>query len=168
MIIDCISKAIFMFLTYNILSILLFNVPESLSQTYYLFKERKNVLKILFPSMIILMVIFLSPCLFIISDNSAFQFMTFLSMLSLMFVGACPTFLNSDFDNKLHTIAAYIAAAYAMLWIILVTPYWYIILIVAGIISIIATLTKTWKKSYIYWLEMIAFISIFITIILYI
>ena len=166
MIIDCVSKAILMFLIYNIVCLMLFGVPESLSQTYYLFKERTNALKVLFPAMIGLLVVFLLPCLFSISEDSAFQFMAFLSMLALLFVGACPAFLNSSFDNKLHTIAAYISAAYALLWIILVTPYWYIILIIAGIISVIAILTKTLKKSYIYWLEMIAFISIFVTIIL--
>lgn len=168
MIIDCVSKAILMFLMYNIVCLILFGVPKSLNQTYYLFKERINALKVLFPVMIGLIVVFLLPCLFSISEDSAFQFMAFLSMVALLFVGFCPTFLNSNFDNKLHTIATYIYATYALLWIIFVTPYWYIILIMAGIISVIATLTKTWKKSYIYWLEMITFISIFITIILYI
>ena len=41
MIIDCLGKAIFMFAVYNIIALLLFGVPKSLSDTYYLFKERK-------------------------------------------------------------------------------------------------------------------------------
>jgi hypothetical protein len=51
-----------------------------------------------------------------------------------------------------------------LLWIILVTSYWYVILIVLGIIVIPAILTKTWKTSMIYWIEVITFISTFIAI----
>ena len=157
MIIDCLAKAIFMFLVYNIVSILLFGIPHSLSMTYYLFKNRKEILKVLFPSMIMLMTIFLLPCWLQISDGSDFQFTAFLSMASLMFVGACPTFLTAGLENKVHYISAIICAVFALLWIILVTQYWYIIPIISAIIAAIAVATKTWKTCYTYWLEMIAF-----------
>ena len=42
MIIDCLSKAIFLFVIYNIIALILFGVPKSLSMTYYLYKERQN------------------------------------------------------------------------------------------------------------------------------
>jgi hypothetical protein len=146
---------------------MLFGVPHSLSMTYYLFKERKNNLKMLFPAMIGLMVLFLMPCWLQISECSDFQFTAFLSMASLMFVGACPTCLDSDMENKVHSISAIICAIFALLWIILVTPYWYVILIVFAIIAAISVVTKTWKTCYKYWLEMVAFISTFISITLY-
>ena len=167
MIIDCLSKAIFMFIVYNIVTLMLFGVPYSLSMTYYLFKERKNNLKVLFPAMIILMVIFLMPCLLQISEGSNFQFTAFLSMASLMFVGVCPGFLDSDMKNNVHSISAIICAIFALLWIILVTQYWYVILIVFACVAITAFVTKTWKICYTYWLEMVAFISTFIAIIIY-
>jgi hypothetical protein len=84
-----------------------------------------------------------------------------------MFVGFTPAFNDDNMYKMIHNIAAYSCAAFALLWIILVTPFWYIILIVLGLITIIAIATKTWKTSYIYWLEMVAFISLFASIIAY-
>ena len=167
MIIDCLGKAIFMFLIYNIVALVLFGVPKSLSMTYYLYKERQNSLKIMFPTMIVLLCILLIPCWLTLSEGSNFQFLSFLAPAALMFVGFTPVFNDADMYKTIHNVAAYSCAVFAMLWIILVTPFWYIILIVLGIISVIAVLTKTVKSSYIYWLEMVAFISLFASIIVY-
>ena len=167
MIIDCLSKAIFLFVIYNIIALILFGVPKSLSMTYYLYKERRNALKILFPSMIVLLCIFLIPCWLTLSEGSNFQFLSFLAPASLMFVGFTPAFNDDDMYKMIHNIAAYSCAAFALLWIILVTPFWYIILIVFGLIATIAVITKTWKTSYTYWLEMVAIISTFTSIIAY-
>lgn len=154
-----------MFAIYNAIVLLLFGVPKSLSMTYYLFKDRENVLKYLFPSMMTLLGIFLMPCWIQMSEGSPFQFTAFLSAASLIFVAFAPAFKESDLENTVHQVSAYCCAAFAMLWIILVTPYWYVILIVLGIVAAIAIVTKTVKSSYIYWLEMVAFISTFITIV---
>lgn len=167
MIIDCLSKAIFLFVIYNIIALILFGVPKSLSMTYYLYKERRNALKILFPSMIVLLCIFLIPCWLTLSEGSNFQFLSFLAPASLMFVGFTPAFNDDDMYKMIHNIAAYSCAAFALLWIILVTPFWYIILIVFGLIAAIAVITKTWKTSYTYWLEMVTIISTFTSIIAY-
>jgi hypothetical protein len=85
----------------------------------------------------------------------------------LGFVGAAPAFKSSSLENSVHQVSAYLCAAFALLWIILVTPYWYVILIVLGIVTALAIVTKTWKTSYIYWLEMVAFVSTFISILCY-
>ena len=167
MIIDCLGKAIFMFAVYNIIALLLFGVPKSLSDTYYLFKERNSTLKFLFPSMMTLLTLFLMPAWLEMSEGSPFQFTAFLSAAGVLFVGAAPSFKDSEMENKVHSIAAYICAAASLSWICLVTPYWYIILIVFGIIAALAVVTKTWKTCYIYWLEMVAFVSTFISIIAY-
>ena len=167
MIIDCLAKAIFLFGVYNLIALLLFGVPHSLSMTYYLYKQRKNILKILFPGMITLLVVFLLPCWLEISKNSEFEFAAFLSMSALMFVGACPAFLDSKMEDDIHSIAAIICAVFALLWVILVTPYWYVIPGSFVLFALLAFVTKTWKTCYTYWLEMVAFISTFIAIILY-
>ena len=167
MIIDCLGKAIFMFLIYNIIALVLFGVPKSLSMTYYLFKNRVEYLKWLFPGMMTLLTFFLVPCWLEISEGSNFQFLAFLSAASILFVGAAPAFLDSKLENMVHQVSAYFAAAMAILWICLVTSYWWIILIVLGIISAVAVVTKTWKTGYIYWLEMVAFLSTFASILAY-
>lgn len=167
MIMDCLSKAIFMFLIYNIVALVLFGVPKSLSMTYYLFKDRVESMKWLFPSMMTLLTFFLMPCWLEISEGSDFQFTAFLSAAGILFVGGAPAFKSSSLENAVHQFSAYFAAAAAIAWICLVTPYWYIVLIVFGIIAALAIVTKTVKSSYIYWLEMVAFISTFAAILAY-
>ncbi len=167
MIIDCLSKAIFMFLIYNIVALVLFGVPKSLSMTYYLFKNKIDTLKFLFPALMTMLTVFLMPCWLEMSEGSNFQFTAFLSAAGVLFVGAAPAFLNSSLENMVHQVSACICAAAALAWICLVTPYWYIILIVFAVIALIAWLTKTLKTSYIYWLEMVAFISTFISMVAY-
>lgn len=167
MIIDCISKAIFLFFIYNVVALILFGVPKSLSMTYYLFKEKVDTLKFLFPSMMALLAVFLMPCWLQMSEGSDFQFTAFLSAAGVLFVGAAPAFLSSSLENMVHQVSAYICAAAALAWICLVTPYWYVILIVLAVIALIAWLTNTWKTCYIYWLEMVAFISTFISMVTY-
>lgn len=167
MIIDCLSKAIFLFVIYNIVALMLFGVPKSLSMTYYLFRDREKMLRGLFPAFISLLYILLMPCWLQLSQDSTFQFTSFLSIGSLFFVGMSPAFNDYSIEHLVHNISAYSCAAFAILWIVLVTPYWYVILMVAGVIGVIGCITKTWKTSYIYWLEMIAMISTFITMIMY-
>lgn len=167
MIMDCLSKAIFMFIIYNVVALVLFGVPKSLSMTYYLFKDRVESMKWLFPSMMTLLTFFLMPCWLEISEGSDFQFTAFLSAAGILFVGASPAFKSSSLESTVHQVSAYFAAAMAILWICLVTPYWWIILIVLGIITALAIVTKTWKTCYIYWLEMVAFISTFSAILAY-
>ena len=100
MILDCLVKAIFLFLIYNIVTLLIFGVPKSLSMTYYLYKDRLDILKVLFPAMIAMLVICLMPCWIQISEGSNFQFLSFLSAASLGFVGAAPAFKSSSLENS--------------------------------------------------------------------
>lgn len=165
MIIDCLSKAILLFVVYNIVALILYGVPHSLSNTHYLFKQSNESLKFLFPAFITLLFFFLIPCWLQISEGSLFQFTAFLSGGSLLFVGCSPYFKNGDLEGMVHNISAYCCAGFAILWIILVTKLWWIILIVLGLIATIAITTKTWKTCYIYWLEMVAFISTFASMI---
>ena len=146
---------------------MLFGVPKSLSATYYLFKERVDNLKYLFPSMIIMMVVFMMPCWIQISEGSPYQFMTFLSMGALMFVGVTPAFNDSNMDARIHDAAAYICAIFATLWIIFVTPYWYVLPIMLIVIGAVAYVTKTWKTAYIFWLENVVLCSAFISMLAY-
>ena len=167
MILDCVSKAMFLYFIYNAVVLLLFGAPKSLSMTYYLFKERSESLRFLFPAMMTMLAVFMMPCWLEMSEGSPFQFTAFLSAAGVLFVGAAPAFKSSSLENAVHQVSAYLCALFAMLWICLVTPYWYIILIVLAAVSAIAISTKTVKSSYIYWLETVAFVSTFISMICY-
>lgn len=167
MIIDCLSKAIVLFVLYNIITIMLFGIPKSLGITYYLYEEKQKSLKTLFPAMMILLSIFLLPSWVGVSTGNTFQFTAFLSAFSILFVGITPAFKNSKTENLIHIISASIASVCAILWIIIVTKFWYIILIVFIFVLIASILTKTLKTCYIYWIEIIIFISTFISITLH-
>jgi hypothetical protein len=53
------------------------------------------------------------------------------------------------------------------LWVIFVANLWYIIIVWFVLIAIAALLTKTFKFAIIYWLETVAFMSTFTSIIVY-
>ena len=154
------------FVAYNAVVIALFGIPESLSMTYYLYKERFNK-GFLFPAMMYLVVAFMMPAWITMSEGSNFQFLAFLAPAAIAFVGTAPAFLSSDLENKVHSISALIAAACSLLWVILVTPYWWTILVFLGLVALGAFLTKTYKTAYVYWLEMVAFGATFTSTIVF-
>ena len=164
-IIYLVLAAFALYLCYNFSALSLFGAPFSLSKTFYLFQERKSWQKVLFPIMMIGMGLLLLPAWLEISAASPFMFMAFLAAGGIIFTGAAPAFNSSDLENKVHTGSAIFAAVFALFWIIFVAKLWWFILIWAILISLVAILTNTWKTSYIYWLETIAFLSTFTAII---
>lgn len=149
------------FILYNVASLAAFNIPKSLSMTYYLWQEKNDTLKFTFPLMMYLVVALMMPAWITLSEGSAFQFLAFLTPASILFVGTAPAFMSSDLENIVHQISAYLAAALSILWIILVTPYWWIILMWLYIVILMSLFTSSNKSSYIYWLELAAFGSTF-------
>lgn len=160
-----ILTAFAVYMSYNFAVLKLFGIPNSLSQTYYEFKYLKSWLKVLFPIMMISVGGLLVPAWLEISGDSNFTFMVFLAIMGILLTGAAPAFNNSDFDDKIHTISAIFAAVFALLWIIFVTNLWWLIIVWTVIISAIAIITKTWKIAIVYWVETIAFMSTFTSII---
>ena len=153
------------YVVYNAIAIAIFGVPESLSNTYYLWKE-KNGKGWMFCLMMYLVVALMMPAWITISEGSNFQFLAFLAPASLMFVGTAPRFKDLSLENKVHTYSAYLAAACSLLWVGLITPYWWVILIWLGLISGVLSITKTYS-CLIYWLETIAFGATFTSTIMY-
>ena len=65
------------YLTYNGVAIGLLGVPNSLSETYYLYMNKNNWMKIFFPIMMMLLVALLMPAWIEISIGSDLQFLAF-------------------------------------------------------------------------------------------
>ena len=158
--------AVCIYAVYNAVALAFFGVPESLSNTYYLYQDKCNK-GWLFCAMMYLVVAFMMPAWITMSEGSAFQFLSFLAPASLMFVGTAPRFKDSDMENKVHSVAAIVAAICSLLWVGLVTPYWWTILVWLGIEAAFAVFTKTWKSGLVYWLETIAFGATFTSTIIY-
>lgn len=162
----CVLIAFLIYLIYNGIVIRLFGVPNSLSNTFYLFKSKNKWLRFLFPVMMVILVALLLPAWLEISIGSALQFLAFFAASGLLFVGAAPAFMSSNLENKVHTYSAIAAAILALLWIIFVSKIWAVILVWFFAIALIAFLTKTWKTSFVYWLETVAFMSTFTAILI--
>ena len=154
------------YIAYNAICLALFSIPESLSNTYYLWKE-KNGKGWLFCLMMYLVVALMMPAWITMSEGSDFQFLAFLAPASIMFVGTAPRFKDSQLESRVHTVSAIIAAACSLLWVALVTPYWWVMLIYIGLEGVFAFLFKDFKATYVYRLEQVAFGSTFTAAILY-
>lgn len=158
--------ATLIYVLYNVVSVKIFGVPESLSNTYYLYKEKWGF-GFLFPIMMLLVVGFMMPAWIVLSEGSVFQFLSFLAPACLVFVGTAPAFKTYGLENKVHSYSAYIAAACSLLWVVLVTHLWWVIPIWIGIIGLLSLSSKTLKSCLVYWLEQIAFGSTFTAAILF-
>ena len=154
------------YVAYNAICLAIFGVPESLSNTYYLYKEKWNN-GWLFCLMMYFVVALMMPAWITLSEGSNFQFLAFLAPASIMFVGTAPRFKDSQLESRVHTVSAIIAAACSLLWVALVTPYWWVMLIWLGFIALAAILTSSYKTAYTYWLEQVAFGSTFTAAIMY-
>lgn len=154
------------YLAYNAICLTLFAVPESLSNTYYLWKER-NGKGYLFSLVMYAVVALMMPAWITMSEGSDFQFLAFLAPAAIAFVGTAPRFKDTELENKVHSISAIIAAVCSLAWVALVTPYWWTILIWFGLIALASILTSTYKTALVYWLEQVAFGATFTSAILY-
>ena len=158
--------ATIIYVVYNAIAIATFGVPESLSNTYYLWKER-NGKGYLFCLMMYAVVALMMPAWLTLSEGSDFQFLAFLAPMSIAFVGTAPRFKNDKLEGNVHSISAVIAAACSLAWVALVTPYWWMIVTWLGIIAMYSILTSSYKTCLVYWLEQVAFGATFTAAITY-
>lgn len=157
------------FVSYIIAAVLVVfeKVPKSLSDTYYMYKEKQKGLEFLFPALILIMVGTLMPSWIELSNGSNWQFLSFLCPASLLFVGAAPAFKSNELESKVHTVAAILSAVFGLTWVIIFCTYgiWLIILYVL-IMGLLSWLSNTYKTCYTFWLEMAAFASVYSGIII--
>lgn len=158
--------ATIIYVAYNAICLALFGIPESLSNTYYLWKD-KNGKGYLFCLMMYAVVAFMMPAWLTLSEGSDFQFLAFLAPAAIAFVGTAPKFKDDKLEGNVHSISAVIAAACSLLWVALVTPYWFVILIWFGYLAMASILTNSYKICLVYWLEQVAFGATFTSAIMY-
>ena len=154
------------YVAYNAISLALFGIPESLSNTYYLWKEKSNK-GWLFPLMMYAVVALMMPAWISMSEGSDFQFLAFLAPSAIAFVGTAPAFKSDDLENVVHSTAAIVAAICSLAWVAVITPYWWMILVWFGFIALASILTSSYKTCLVYWLEQVAFGATFTSAICY-
>ena len=157
----CISISIF--LLYNVISIILFDIPKSLSETFYLYGKFGKIVfplamvGIAFPLMVFGLEITPSP----------YKGFAFTCPASLILVGVAAMFKES-FVRNVHFAAAGICAALAFCWIGFVYPKgFYCTAIITPIFLLCGWFMKghttdgETKHSITYWAEMVAFVSLY-------
>ena len=75
------------------------------------------------------------------SEGSNFQFLAFLAPASIAFVGTAPRFKDSQLESRVHTFQPS-SQQLVHLWVALVTPYWWVMLIWLGLIALASVLTS--------------------------
>lgn len=130
--------------------------PESLSATYYLWP------KWVFPSVMTLVGFSLLPVWLEATAGSNLQFLSFLSCISIVFIGFNPNYKNDKNEYKIHMICAYIACATALLSLIFVLGYWWLLLIFL-LLNYLSDI-KGFKKHWTYHLEDALIISLLLSI----
>jgi len=165
---------VLVFIIYNVVSLCLFGVPCSLSNTYYLYEQKHKGLGWLFTAMMWTVGLTMLPNWLIITDlmtlwSHNFMWLPFLACGSICFVGAAPKFKDwHSAENMVHMIGAGAAAVFSLLWcfIICFKLAWWIMPCCCAIVWCIAYLSGTVKKGRDYWLEMCAFSTTFVTYLL--
>ena len=138
------------FIIYNCISISLFGIPRTLSETFYLYNGIKPRLGYIFTLMIFFVSISVLPS-GIEYTQEPFKFVFFICTSLLAFVGAAPAF--KGIDKNYHEFFAITSAIFGLSWIIFLTHYWYILFIYIVVSGAFMYFTNSFK-SYIYWLEL--------------
>ena len=155
------------YLIYNWIILSLFGIPRSLSETYYLLGDIKKELRFIFPIFMIGCAVLLLPSWLEISSGTNLQFTAFLAVGGLLFTGFSPSFKNSTLEDRVHTRSAYISAFFALIWVFFVSKLWWVVISWTIVLGLLAFFTKTYKSSYVFWLETITFVSTFSSIIIF-
>lgn len=162
-----------LFTIYNVCIVSKFGIPVSLSDSFYLLNGVKKGLGFIFTAMMVSMAFCLMPGWLEITESITswsknFTALPFLAAAGIAFVGAAPAFRKNEVEKLVHGISAYLAAAFSILWICIVCYEVALIVLPISVFVIIALglSTKTLKSSKIYWLEMLAFLATFATILI--
>ena len=131
-------------------------VAESLSATYYKVKKPYLFQLALGVGGFLMMLNLLE-----MTAGKWYQFLSFFATSALIFVAFAPDF-KQMLEGKVHVAAAMVSAISALTLIVLL-GYWYVP-ILPFLVSII--LIKKWGNKT-YWLEMVCFASIYLTVIIY-
>ena len=108
----------------------------------------------------------LCPVLLELTAGSALQFLSFLTPIYLIITALPPDWYVSKKVFRVHAIAALLCMCGSLTWLIAIMHVIKVVAVVAIFYMTIALLTGTWKTSYIFWIEMWLFVSVYVTVLL--
>lgn len=148
----CLVTSLILYLSYISFTYIKYK-PSCISETYYCLGGKG-----LFTAWMLLVSFLIFPSWVEISPIN-FQFLPFLSVVSLAGVGLAPKYLRED--RKAHMASAILTTVISLIWNIVSGVY--VIPIVLGILVIIIAALKV--KNSLFWIENTAFLNIYFSII---
>lgn len=148
----CLILSFIIWLSY-ILAIYIKFKPDSISRSYYLTKSN------IFTYWIVIVSFLIFPVWVQISPI-CFQFLPFLSILSLTGVGICPRYLGSD--RTIHIIAASTTCILSLVWNLVTGTY----MIPIALLVVILILYAISTSDMFFWIECSAFLNIYLSILI--
>jgi hypothetical protein len=140
------------------------NVPSSISESYYLIEEKWHGKGRLFTIWCWLVSFSIIPLSLEISNGKWFQFMAFLCSAGLAFVGTAPLF--KSYEKIIHRTSAIICAASALAWSCLLGHELIFGFFVLVAIFLMLCNYKFFTPRTIYLGEMVCFLTMYISIII--
>lgn len=133
-------------------------IPIHLSQSFFILEH-----KFLFSICLLLIAFLALPPLLEITPIS-YQFLSFISCVSLGFIALTPNYLDK-YNGIIHKVAACIAVICSQILILLINPFlmisWFFYIFICLIISRIKEITIS-QMNPLFWGEIIAFTNIFL------
>lgn len=129
------------------------NVPESISETSYIF-HRLNGKYYLFTCYCFLVTIILLP-IWLNFSNEDYQFLVFLSCSGILFAGIT-AFFKEDFQKTIHYTSGIIAVITYIIWLILSG---FINLLIIEILLVLILIILN-RKNYVYYTEIVGLIGL--------
>ena len=151
---------IVLFVGYTLYVIKKFGIPKSLSKTYYLLQPINK--SWLFQATLIGTGLLLLPAWINVSPDWC-MFMAFLACGSIMFVGAAARYLRME-EKHVHIICAWVAAVASIAWCCFAYKWLWIAPLVCMLAACVVSIHD--KRNYTFWMEMGAFLSTFISLII--
>lgn len=150
--------------------VLKYSIPASISESYYLLPDRAGLP--VFYGWTVFVTIPLAVFWLDISGGTA-QALVFFGCTFLIFTGVAAPFRDKGITNKVHVISATLCALLTQIWIFIYTPFWCFSLALAGLFAAFGYVAngRTGNRSFpiytnslIFFLELAAFISVYIAV----
>lgn len=146
---------------------IIYGIPKSISDSFYLlergYKDIKWNMSYVFTIFCYVICFSILP-VWLEHTPKILQFIPFIAASALAFVGTAPYF--KTINKKIHFVSAIICMIFALLWIsIVTTKYWFIPII---LLVPILLLYKKIQENIVFYVEMWAFVSLFVSLSWYI
>ncbi len=166
------TLALLLFTAYNVYTIARYkHVPIHISESYY-YLNSQHIKRYgwIFPCFVWVMALLIIPTWVLIEAQLKLPPMTYLIYIiggCLFCIGLLREYHEHRVRKWLHYLVAYTAGLGSVIWIWLTCPiYWWIPFVLLGIFVIIGLWTRTLMVSFRYWIELVAFYSIMIVLLL--